>query len=476
LKIRESEKLSRAVSSGRPDIERVKEMNKTTSVLHLEKALTPDGWRRDVRVTIDAGAISSIEIGAAAQAGDQRHTIGVPGVANVHSHAFQRAMAGLAERRGASADNFWSWRETMYRFALKMTPDQVEAVAAQAYVEMLEAGFTRVGEFHYLHHAPDGRAYDDVGEMAARIAAATEATQIGLTLLPVFYAHSDFGGAPPNDAQRRFICDLDLYGRLVDRARGLVRTLDGADVGSAPHSLRAVTPSELEAVVRLAGRGPLHIHIAEQIAEVEACLAWSGARPVEWLLDHADVGPRWSLIHATHMTAEETRRLAASGAVAGLCPITEANLGDGIFNAPDFVGRGGRFGIGTDSNVQISLADELRLLEYGQRLFHRARNVFGEPSGSTGRALFDGAQRGGELALGRASGLCAGADADIVTLRPDTIGPDDDDVLDAWIFSGGAWVDRVYARGHLIVCDGEHVARGAIRDRFRATMLQLLAK
>ena len=289
-------------------------------------------------------------------------------------------MSGLAERRGPGADNFWSWRETMYRFALDMTPDQVEAVAAQAYVEMLEAGFTRVGEFHYLHHAPDGRPYDDVAEMSARIVAAADATRIGLTLLPVFYAHSGFGGAPPGDAQRRFICDLDLYARLVERARGLVRTLDGADLGLAPHSLRAVTPGELEAVGALAPERPLHIHIAEQVAEVDACLAWSGARPVEWLLDHADVGPRWCLIHATHMTPDETRRLAASGAVAGLCPITEANLGDGLFNAPDFVGRGGRFGIGTDSNVQIALADELRLLEYGQRLFHRARNVLGRSS------------------------------------------------------------------------------------------------
>jgi formimidoylglutamate deiminase len=451
-------------------------MNEATSMLHLAKALTPDGWRSDVRLTIDAGVISSLEIDAAARDGDERHAVGLPGIANVHSHAFQRAMAGLAERRSASADNFWSWRETMYRFALEMTPDQVEVVAAQAYVEMLEAGFTRVGEFHYLHHAPDGRAYDDVGEMSARIAAATEATGIGLTLLPVFYARSGFGGAPPKDAQRRFICDLDLYARLVERARALVQTLDGADVGLAPHSLRAVTPSELDAVGALAGQGPLHIHIAEQIAEVEACLAWSGARPVEWLLDHADVGRRWCLIHATHMTAEETRRLAASGAVAGLCPITEANLGDGIFNAADFVGRGGRFGIGTDSNVQISLAGELRLLEYGQRLFHRARNVFGEPSGSTGHALFDGAQIGGALALGRAPGLSVGADADIVTLRHGAAGRDDDDVLDAWIFSGGARVDRVYARGNLIVRDGEHIARGAIRDRFRATMLQLLAK
>ena len=445
--------------------------------LHFTKALTSDGWRRDVRLTIDVGVISGVETGVAAQERDERHALGVPGVANVHSHAFQRAMAGRAERRSPGADNFWSWRETMYRFALEMSPDQIEAVAAQAYVEMLEAGFTRVGEFHYLHHAPDGRPYDDLGEMSARIAAAAETTRIGLSLLPVFYAHSDFGGAPPSDAQRRFVCDLDLYARLVDRARELVQSLDGADVGLAPHSLRAATPSEIAAVVGLAHDAPLHIHIAEQVAEVDACLAWSGARPVEWLLDHAEVGPRWRLIHATHMTPEETRRLAASGAVVGLCPITEANLGDGVFNARDFVGRGGgRFGIGTDSNVQISLAGELRLLEYGQRLFHRARNVFGEPSRSTGRALFDSAQRGGAFALGRAPGLVVGADADIVIPRADAIVRDEDDVLDAWIFSDVASVDRVFARGRLVVEGGKHFRRDAIADHFRATMLQLLAK
>lgn len=452
-------------------------MNPAASTLHFAKALTPEGWRRDVRVTLQSGVITALEIGAAAREGDERHALGVPGIANVHSHAFQRAMSGLAERRGPATDNFWSWRETMYRFALEMTPDQVEAVAAQAYVEMLEAGFTRVGEFHYLHHAPDGRPYDDIAEMSGRILAAAGATRIGLTLLPVLYAHSGFGGAPPGDAQRRFICDLDLYARLVERARGQLRTLDGADLGLAPHSLRAVTPRELEAVAALAPEGPLHIHIAEQIAEVDACLAWSGARPVEWLLDHVDVGPCWCLIHATHMTPDETRRLAASGAIAGLCPITEANLGDGFFNAPDFVERGGRFGVGTDSNVEISLAGELRLLEYGQRLLHRARNVLSQSSGSTGRALFDGAHLGGALALGRTpAGLRVGADADIVTLRPDAIGRDDDDMLDCWIFSGGAWVDCVFARGRAVVRDGKHIARDVIRDRFRATMLQLQAK
>ena len=450
-----------------------------TKTLHLEQALTPGGWQRNMRLSITSGRISAIGTDCAAQAGDERHALAVPGIANVHSHAFQRAMAGLAERRGPGDDSFWSWRETMYRFALAMNPDQMEAIAAGAYAQMLEAGFTRVGEFHYLHHAQDGRPYCQIAEMAARIAAAAEQTQIGLTLLPVFYAHSGFDGAPPDSGQRRFICNLDSFARLVESARQMVASLDGANVGLAPHSLRAVTPAGLAAIVEMAGHGPIHIHVAEQVAEVEACLAWSGARPVQYLLDHAPVDARWCLIHATHMNPEETRRLAASGAIAGLCPITEANLGDGIFNAPDFLGQGGRFGIGTDSNVQIALAGELRLLEYGQRLARRSRNVLAGPGGSTGRALVDAARGGGCVALGHpASGLAMGADADIVTLRGDALalsGTDADTVLDAWVFSGGACVDCVYARGQLVVQHGTHIARERIGARFRAAMLQLLA-
>lgn len=454
-------------------------MTDATRTLHLGLALMPDGWRGDVRLAMTSGAISAIEIGAAAQAGDERHAFAAPGLANVHSHAFQRAMAGLAERRGPGDDSFWSWREAMYRFALTMNPEQMEAVAAQAYLEMLEAGFTRVGEFHYLHHAPDGRPFDEVAELSARIAAAAAQTQIGLTLLPVFYAHSGFGGAPPNPAQRRFICDLERYARIVEGARRALASLPGANLGLAPHSLRAVTPAELTAIFDLAETAPLHIHVAEQLAEVEACLAWSGARPVEYLLDHAPVDARWCLVHATHMTGEETRRLAASRAVVGLCPITEANLGDGVFDAPRFLDRGGQFAVGTDSNIQIALTGELRLLEYSQRLVRRARNVLTQPNGSTGRALFEGARRGGSLALGRAgSGLSLGADADVVTLRGDALGwlsADPDTVLDAWIFSGAAQVDCVYAQGRPVVQHGSHFAREPIRARFSRAMRQLLA-
>ena len=308
------------------------------TAIHAETALLPDGLHHNVRIAFSGGVIDGVETDVAAQAGDERHGFVLPAVPNLHSHAFQRAMAGLAETRGPGEDSFWSWRTTMYRFALSMAPEHVEAVAAQLYMEMLEAGFGRVGEFHYLHHDADGSPYADPAEMAVRIAAASAETGIGLTLLPVFYAHSGFGAAAPAEGQRRFINDIDGYGRLMERAAEIVAALPGGRLGIAPHSLRAVTPGELAAILPLAKGGPVHIHVAEQVKEVEDCVAWSGARPVEWLLANAPVDGRWCLIHATHLTAAESRDMARSGAVAGLCPITEANLGDGIFDAPAFLG------------------------------------------------------------------------------------------------------------------------------------------
>ncbi|BCH34399.1 formimidoylglutamate deiminase [Mesorhizobium sp. L-8-10] len=439
-----------------------------------EHALLPDGWRNAVRIAIENGVIVSTEADTAPQAGDERHAIILPGMPNLHSHAFQRGMAGLAETRGPGADSFWSWREVMYRFALSMTPDEVEAVAAQLYVEMLEAGFSRVGEFHYLHHDTDGRPYAAVAEMAERIVAAASATGIGLTLLPVFYAHSGFGGAMPNEGQRRFINSIDGFGTLLDGARAAAGKFEGAIVGLAPHSLRAVTPDELGAVLRLAPNGPIHIHVAEQTREVEDCVAWSGARPVEWLLGNAAVDDRWCLIHATHMTAAETTSMALSGAVAGLCPVTEANLGDGTFAAPDFLARGGRFGIGSDSNVLIGLGDELRQLEYSQRLLHRARNVLAQPGQSNGRALFDHALDGGAIALGAGPAtIAAGASADLVSLgadHPSLTGKAGDAILDAWIFANGAAVDCVWVRGKKLVEGGRHHLRDAIAGRYRSVM------
>ena len=444
--------------------------------LHFQRALTSAGWRSNVRVSLEGERIASVESGAPPAPDDERCGVGVPALGNLHSHTFQRAMAGLAEIRGAAADSFWTWREAMYRLALAMTPDDVEAVAAQAFVEMLEAGYAAVGEFHYLHRAEDGREYADPAEMALRVARAAKETGVGLTLMPVFYAHSGFGGAALRPEQRRFGHNLDSYARLVARCREALR--GEASIGVAPHSLRAVTPEELAAVVALAEGGPIHLHIAEQVGEVEACLDWSGARPVRWLLDHAEVGSRWCLVHATHMDERETVELARSGATVGLCPITEANLGDGVFSARAFVEAGGRFGVGTDSNVAISLAGELRMLEYSQRLTLRARNVLAPGGGSTGRALFDMAAAGGAQALGRAAGrLEAGATADIVSLdaaSPLIAGRDGDAILDTWIFGGAhGWVEAVWSGGRKVVSEGRHAMREPIASRFGAVLRRL---
>lgn len=446
--------------------------------LHFDSALLPDGWARNVRVEIVEGRIARIRRDTHAEGRDERAKVALPGMPNVHSHAFQRGMAGLTEYRGPSADDFWSWRELMYRFCARMTPEDLEAVSAMAFAEMLESGFTRVGEFHYVHHDPAGKPYADPAEMARRVAAAAADTGIGLTLLPVFYAHAGFGGRPPDAGQRRFVNELDGFARLLEATRQVVQSLPGATVGVAPHSLRAVAPEELGEVVKLT-RGPVHIHAAEQVKEVEDCVAWSGRRPVEWLLENASLDERWCLIHATHMTPAEISGLGASGAVAGFCPVTEANLGDGLAPAAPLLAAGGMFGIGTDSNVSISVRDELRQLEYAQRLRDRARNVIAGAAPSTGRALFDGALRGGSRALGQqGAGLTEGAAADFFTL--DTDSPalaerEGDALLDSFIFGGAsAAIDGVWRAGHKVVTRGAHHAREGIVRRYRAALGRLV--
>ena len=451
------------------------------STLHFGSALLPSGWADDVRVVVADGNIADVTAGAAPESGDERHRLAIPGTASLHSHAFQRGMAGLAEIRGDTADTFWTWRETMYRFALEMTPEDTEAVATLLYVEMLEQGFTRVGEFHYLHHDHDGAPYANPAEMATRIARAAEISGIGLTILPSFYAHGSFGGAVPHAGQRRFICSVDQFAKLMAATKGAIRDLPGANIGIAPHSLRAVTPDELAAIAPLAEGGPVHIHAAEQTKEVKECIAWSGRRPVEWLLEHAPVDRRWCLIHATHTTAAEISGLAGRGAVAGLCPITEASLGDGVFPTREFLDAGGRFGVGTDSNVLVGIADELRQLEYGQRLKHRERNVLsGGPGISTGRALFDAALTGGAQALAQEiAGLTPGARADIVTLdtaHPSLAGRRRDSVLDGWIFAAGSGaVDCVWAGGDKVVEGGCHRLRQSAREAFNTAVRRLVA-
>lgn len=448
-------------------------------MLWFETALLPGGWRERVRFEIAHGRVARVADGVDPAPGDERHAVAIPGLCNVHSHSFQRGMAGLAETRGPLNDNFWTWREVMYRFLDRLGPDDVQAITALAYIEMLERGFTRVGEFHYLHHDTRGVPYANIGELATRIAAAAEETEIGLTLLPVFYAHSNFGGQPPVAGQRRFICNVSQFSDLVAACRAAIAALPDANIGVAPHSLRAVTPDQLFEIVPLAQKGPLHIHAAEQTKEVEDCVAWSGQRPVEWLLEHADIGPRWCLVHATHLTEREIAGLAGSRAVAGLCPITEANLGDGIFPSESYLSAGGNIGFGTDSNVLVDAAGELRALEYAQRLSLRARNVLAAHEGSsTGRRLFDAAHTGGSQALGGSpAGLCQGASADIVSFSRSDVsmaGQHGDNILDSWIFAGSG-VDRVWRRGREVVRNGRHHRREEVAARCIRTMARLMA-
>ena len=435
--------------------------------IHAKAALLPSGQARNVRVTIEGAAIARVELGVAESRGDVHCDYLVPALSNLHSHAFQRAMAGFAESRSAGPDNFWNWRETMYRFALSMTPDDVEAIATQLYVEMLEAGFTRVGEFHYLHHDIDGTPYNDTAEMVTRIASATTEAGISLTMLPVYYAHSGFGGTPPRTEQRRFLHDIHQFSALMSRTKDIVAALPGGVLGVAPHSLRAVGTQDLAVLSTLADGGPIHIHIAEQVAEVEQCLAWSGSRPVNWLIDNAEIDRRWCLIHATHVDAAEMQRLAEHGAVVGLCPITEANLGDGIFPAGDLLALGGSFGIGSDSNILISARHELQQLEYSQRLDTFSRSVIASPSMSTGQRLWNETLSGGAQALGVRAGIEVGLPADLVSLSlSGAPWLRDDLVLDCFIFSVGVAIDKVWARGRLQVEHGRHLAGAPIYARF----------
>jgi formimidoylglutamate deiminase len=431
------------------------------------QALLPDGWADGVRVTLEGGRIVAVETGLPGGQG-----VLLPAPANLHSHTFQRAMAGLTEHRTAGQDSFWTWRRLMYDFLGRLTPGDVQAIAAQAFIEMAEAGFAACAEFHYLHHAPGGNAYADPAEMAHRVATAAEEAGLGLTLLPVLYERGGCDNRALAGGQLRFGCDPERFAALY----GAIRlTAPDAVLGVAPHSLRAVSPEGLAFAAGLAPAAPLHLHIAEQQAEVDEVLAATGARPVEWLLANAAVGPRWCAVHATHMTPAETAALAATGAVAGLCPITEANLGDGLFDAPGWRREGGAFGVGSDSNVLISLAEELRLLEYGQRLRDRARAVIADDDRSTGRVLWQAAAEGGAQAACRAAGRIApGLWADLVRLdHPEVTARRGDAALDSFIFAGRAAVADLWSAGRHIVAQGRHVARDSITPRFLATMARL---
>jgi formimidoylglutamate deiminase len=454
--------------------------------LFVERALLPDGWAERVAISIDAyGTIKSVlrDVRSVPEGAETPGGVLVPGVANCHSHAFQRAMLGLTETRGSGEDSFWSWRDAMYRLLENIGPGELQAIAAQLYVEMLKQGYTGVAEFHYLHHDHDGLPYSDPAETSHRVIAAAQAAGIHITHLPVLYCHSDFGALPPEQGQRRFVHSIDAY---VELLQGLsARYLEEPDVqlGIAPHSLRAVSePVLTEAIAaldHLDDRAPIHIHIAEQEREVENSIAHSGARPVEWLLQNFDVSGRWCLVHATHIDDSECAGLAKSGAVAGLCPTTEANLGDGLFPAVDYLAAGGRIAIGSDSQVTLDPAQELRLLEYGQRLSLRRRSLLASESQvSVGEFLLRRSLAGGAQALGiNAGDIAEGRRADLVVLddqHPALYGKAGSTLLDSWVFGCNSTpVKDVMVGGKWRLRDGVHPEAELIEERYRRAMDQL---
>lgn len=449
----------------------------------VDRALLPNGWASRVRLEVDAsGMIASVQAGATAENAEQLEGALLPGMPNVHSHAFQRAMAGLAEVAGDPDDSFWTWRALMYRLVGKITPDHLEVIARQLYIEMLKAGYTSVAEFHYLHHNPDGSPFVDPAEMALRISRAAASAGIGLTLLPVLYSHSGFGSQAPTEHQRRFIHNTDTYLRLQQRLSTALVDQSSQRLGLCFHSLRAVTPAQLQEVLAAStSEGPIHLHIAEQQKEVDDCLAWSGSRPLNWLFDHAPVDKRWCLVHATHAAPDEVHRMAASGAVAGLCPTTEANLGDGLFPAVDYTDAGGRWGVGSDSHVSLSVVEELRWLEYGQRLRDQRRNrLHGPNTPQIAEHLYQSALAGGAQALGQPVGqLRAGARADWLLLDPSdpylATAPASV-LLGRWLFAGSdRQVRDVMVGGRWIVREGCHPAEAESAAAFARTLAALLS-
>lgn len=459
-------------------------------------ALLPTGWARDVLIAWGgAGRISAVTPGAQRPEGTAIAPGPViPGMPNLHSHAFQRAFAGLTEYRGESQDSFWSWRNLMYRFAARITPESLEAIATWLYVEMLEAGYTSVCEFHYVHHDQDGRPYADDATLSLALLRAARNAGISITLLPVLYQTSGFGAKPPRADQARFIRSTDNMLSLLERLAPAAQA-QAAVLGLAPHSLRAVPPDSLAAAVQgltaLNPHAPIHIHIAEQTQEVEDCIAWSGQRPVQWLLEHAPVDERWCLVHATHMTQQEYQDAARTGAVAGICPTTEANLGDGIFDMPLWLQHGGRWGVGSDSHACVNAAEELLMLEYGQRLSLRQRNVLASASQAevatamTLQAVQGGAQAsgrtvGGPAGLACLAGLAVGQQADMVALNAQHValaGLPGPSMLSSHVFGSHrtSAIDSLWVGGVQRVAAGRHALHDTAAQAFVAARSTTIA-
>jgi formimidoylglutamate deiminase len=446
---------------------------------HCPSALLPEGWRRNVLIGVDDdGFIRSIGADQSVPPDGCRLPGPVlPGMVNAHSHAFQRLMAGLAERPGGGEDSFWSWRERMYALVARLTPDHVQAIARYLYIEMLKAGYTAVAEFQYLHHDDQGRPYAEPAEMALRVAAAADAAGLPMTLLPVLYSYAGFGGCAPSTDQRRFIHDGHGYIDLQERLRS--RLPAGQRLGLTFHSLRAVSEAQMRQVLTaLPETRPIHIHIAEQQLEVDDCLAWCGQRPVEYLLERFAVDSRWALVHATHMNEHECDALARSGACAVLCPTTEASLGDGFFPAPAYMAAGGASAIGSDSHVSVSVLEELRWLEYGQRLLTQKRNRL-HAGGEVGTYLYQGAARGGAMAADQPTGeLAEGQRADFVVLdgdHPLLAGCRPEQTASRWLFAGSdSWIQEVWVAGRRVVSEGHHPLEFGAGQAFAETATALL--
>lgn len=444
-------------------------------------AWLPSGWRRNVVISVDpSGDIVDIAPDDVVSTARLVNGAAIPGMPNVHSHAFQRAMAGQAEHRASNQDSFWSWREAMYRHAGRMTPEVLNAVAAQLYSDMLKAGYTSVCEFHYLHNQPNGAPYDDPTVMCQAVIDAATSAGIGLTLMPTLYQTSAFGGAPATERQRQFALATDAFLKLHDRLRASAHSAQ-LEIGVALHSLRAVPPQSLSEVLALTREAKtIHIHIAEQAREVDDALRVLERRPIEWLLANGHVDDRWCLVHATHATAEELAGVAAAKAVIALCPTTEANLGDGIFPMQTWLEVGGAFAIGSDSHISISPCEELRWLEYQARLARRQRNVLAtELSPSTGGTLWRKACEGGARASGRYIGaLEVGARADIVVLdlnAPLFCGRSDDAIIDTFVFAGGSEAVRdVMVGGRWLVQERKHYAETAVSAGYKRAMAKLV--
>lgn len=449
--------------------------------IFAQYAWLEQGWAHNVRVHWDDhGDITQIDTEAESTGYEVVHQYIVPGMVNLHSHAFQRAMAGMTEIAGDGPESFWTWRDLMYKFALALTPDQIHAIAAQLYSECLRHGYTSVCEFHYLHRDPNGDFYDNKAEIAQRIMSAAQQAGIGITMLPVLYSYADFNAQALRHEQRRFATTPEHILQLVELLEPLRN--GEAEVGVAPHSLRAASTDQIaELVAALPAGRPIHIHIAEQQKEVDSCLAFSGRRPVELLYQTQSVDQRWCLVHATHLTANEVTQIAKSGAVAGICTTTEGNLGDGFFDLPGFIAQQGRFGIGSDSHVSQSPIEELRWLEYGQRLRAQQRNIASQPGQRRiGDFLWQASLQGGAQASGRNVGrLAVGMRADVVVLdaaHPTLSGIHHRDVLNSWIFAGNDNLVRdVLVGGQWRVKHGQHYHQLHIQERFKKTMRELRA-